>query len=129
MAWNLLIGPYQIDPNRLYVSYFGGDPKLGLDADLECKDIWRRLGLVFCGLLSILVNISVFFCSVRESRLIPFGVKDNFWEMGSTGPCGPCTEIHIDHLPDSSQDRAKFVNADRPDLTELWNIVFIQYDR
>lgn len=57
-------------------------------------------------------------------------MKDNFWEMGSTGPCGPCTEIHIDHLSDSRHtDRAQFVNADRPDLTELWNIVFIQYDR
>lgn len=57
-------------------------------------------------------------------------MKENFWEMGSTGPCGTCTEIHIDHLSDSpNSDRAKYVNADLPDLTELWNIVFIEYNR
>lgn len=70
-------------------------------------------------------------CSFPASRILPFGCKDNFWEMGATGPCGPCTEIHIDHRPDlgSVEQRAKLVNAGRSDLTELWNLVFIQYNR
>lgn len=69
--------------------------------------------------------------SFPSSRILPFGSKDNFWEMGSTGPCGPCTEIHIDHRPDlaSPEERAKLVNAGLPELTELWNLVFIQYNR
>lgn len=71
--------------------------------------------------------------SFPAARILPFGCKDNFWEMGTTGPCGPCTEIHIDHRPGdgpaSIEQRAKLVNAGRPDLTELWNLVFIQYNR
>lgn len=112
MALDLLKGPYNIDPSRLYVTYFAGDKVLGLPADLECFEIWRSLGF-------------------PNSRILPFGSKDNFWEMGSTGPCGPCTEIHIDHRPDlaAPAERAKLVNAGRPDLTELWNLVFIQYNR
>lgn len=70
------------------------------------------------------------FDRVPTDRILPFGAKDNFWEMGPTGPCGPCTEIHIDHLPNSNPlERANFVNAGLPDLTELWNLVFIQYNR
>lgn len=65
---------------------------------------------------------------VAADRILPFGSRDNFWEMGATGPCGPCTEIHIDHLPGASS-RGQWVNRDLPDLTELWNIVFIQYMR
>ncbi|KAM7358050.1 alanine--tRNA ligase, mitochondrial [Cochliomyia hominivorax] len=112
MALDLLRGPYNIDTSRLYVTYFAGDKVLGLPADLECFEIWRSLGF-------------------PSSRILPFGSKDNFWEMGATGPCGPCTEIHIDHRPDlaSSEERAKLVNAGRSDLTELWNLVFIQYNR
>lgn len=72
--------------------------------------------------------------SLPDNRILPFDCNDNFWEMGPTGPCGPCTEIHIDHLPqsmngDSTKNRAKFVNAGHSSLTELWNIVFIEYDR
>ncbi|KAI8120807.1 mitochondrial, Alanine--tRNA ligase [Lucilia cuprina] len=112
MALDLLRGPYNIDTSRLYVTYFAGDKVLGLPADLECFEIWKSLGF-------------------PSSRILPFGSKDNFWEMGSTGPCGPCTEIHIDHRPDLAppQERAKLVNAGRSDLTELWNLVFIQYNR
>ncbi|XP_017473013.1 PREDICTED: alanine--tRNA ligase, mitochondrial [Rhagoletis zephyria] len=112
MAFELLRGPFNIDPSRLYVTYFAGDKILGLPADMECFEIWRSLGF-------------------PAERILPFGCKENFWEMGTTGPCGPCTEIHIDHFPttSNSHDRAKFVNADKPDLTELWNLVFIQYNR
>lgn len=100
-----------IDPSRLYVTYFGGSNELGLQPDHEVKEIWKSLG-------------------VRSDRILPFGSKDNFWEMGLTGPCGPCTEIHIDHLPNSrTSNRAQDVNAGLADLTELWNIVFIQYMR
>lgn len=111
MAWDLLTKEYKIDPSRLYVTYFGGDKLMGIPADIECREIWRSIG-------------------VDKNRILPFGAKDNFWEMGLTGPCGPCTEIHIDHLDKSDPNvRAAFVNSDLPDLTELWNIVFIQYLR
>lgn len=82
-------------------------------------------------LKSFLLNESCLCFSFPSSRILPFGSKDNFWEMGSTGPCGPCTEIHIDHRPDlaSPEERAKLVNAGLPELTELWNLVFIQYNR
>ncbi|KAH8378702.1 hypothetical protein KR009_000796 [Drosophila setifemur] len=112
MALELLRGPYNINQSRLYVTYFAGDKVLGIPADLECFEIWRSLGF-------------------PASHILPFGCKDNFWEMGATGPCGPCTEIHIDHRPDlgSVEQRAKLVNAGRSDLTELWNLVFVQYNR
>lgn len=112
MAWELLTKCYGIDPNRLYVTYFNGDERMGLAPDLECKEIWQNIG-------------------VRTDHILPFGFEHNFWEMGLSGPCGPCTEIHIDHLPldAKADDRAKYVNANVPDLTELWNVVFIAYNR
>ncbi|KAH8365808.1 hypothetical protein KR093_004670 [Drosophila rubida] len=114
IALELLRGPYNIDTDRLYVTYFAGDKVLGIPADMECFEIWRSLG---------------FPCE----RILPFGCKDNFWEMGATGPCGPCTEIHIDHRPGSGpsavKERSRLVNGGRADLTELWNLVFIQYTR
>lgn len=109
MAYNLITGPYRINPDRLYVTYFGGDKILGLGPDMETFDIWRSIG-------------------IPKDRIIPFGKMDNFWEMGDTGPCGPCTEIHFDHIS-TDVSRAKYVNQGLPDLTELWNIVFIQYNR
>ncbi|GLV40333.1 Alanyl-tRNA synthetase mitochondrial [Carabus blaptoides fortunei] len=108
MAWNLLIGPYGINPSSLYVTYFAGDTKMNLESDLECRDIWKSIG-------------------IADDHIVPFGSKENFWEMGATGPCGPCTEIHIDHL--GQKNRSLDVNRGLPDLTELWNIVFIQYNR
>ncbi|XP_008196000.1 alanine--tRNA ligase, mitochondrial [Tribolium castaneum] len=108
LAWKLLTEEYKIHPSRLYVTYFKGDPVLGIDEDLETKEIWKTIG-------------------VSEDRILPFTSKDNFWEMGPTGPCGPCTEIHIDHT--TSNNRAKLVNKGLHDLTELWNLVFIQYNR
>lgn len=112
LAWDLLIKSYGIDSNRLYVTYFGGDERMNVGADLECKEIWQNIG-------------------VNDDHILPFGFEHNFWEMGLTGPCGPCTEIHIDHLPlnGKAEQRAKYVNANVPDLTELWNVVFIEYNR
>lgn len=81
-----------------------------------------HFGMFHCRLSSIF--------RVSADRILPFGMDDNFWMMGATGPSGPCTEIHIDHLANSEPaKRAQFVNAGLPDLTELWNIVFIEYNR
>lgn len=82
---------------------------LGLEPDLECKDIWLRIG-------------------VPKDKILSFGVKDNFWEMGTAGPCGPCTEIHVDRTKQKINHSMQS-NKDHADLTELWNIVFIQYER
>ncbi|NWY05676.1 SYAM protein, partial [Nothoprocta ornata] len=109
MAWELLTEVYEIPRDRLYVTYFGGDPSLGLSADEECRDIWLRLG-------------------VPASRVLPFPMKDNFWEMGDTGPCGPCTEIHYDHVG-GGRNAAALVNQGSPDVVEIWNLVFMQYNR
>uniref|UniRef100_A0A7N5ZV30 Alanine--tRNA ligase n=1 Tax=Anabas testudineus TaxID=64144 RepID=A0A7N5ZV30_ANATE len=79
MAWSLLTEHYGIPADRLYVSYFSGDAESGLTADEETRQIWLDIG-------------------VPPKRLLPFGLKENFWEMGDTGPCGPCTEIHYDHV-------------------------------
>ncbi|XP_029374731.1 alanine--tRNA ligase, mitochondrial isoform X2 [Echeneis naucrates] len=94
--------------SRLYVSYFAGDAASGLRADEETRCIWLDIG-------------------VPPTRLLPFGLKENFWEMGETGPCGPCTEIHYDHI--GGRDAAVLVNADSPDVVEIWNLVFMQYNR
>lgn len=109
LAWNLLTGPYAISPDQLYVTYFGGSEELGLSADTETYEIWRKLG-------------------VPANRILQFGMTDNFWEMGLVGPCGPCTEIHIDHV-NGRQNVQNRVNKGFPDVTELWNLVFIQYNR
>uniref|UniRef100_A0A8C7WKX6 Alanine--tRNA ligase n=1 Tax=Oncorhynchus mykiss TaxID=8022 RepID=A0A8C7WKX6_ONCMY len=108
MAWRLLTEEYRIPPERLYVSYFAGDATSGLPADEETRHIWLSLG-------------------VPSDHLLPFGMKDNFWEMGEIGPCGPCTEIHYDHI--GGRNAASLVNADSPDVVEIWNLVFMQYNR
>ncbi|XP_053676993.1 alanine--tRNA ligase, mitochondrial [Anopheles nili] len=112
MAWDLLKNVYRIDIDRVYVTYFGGDPNLNLPGDDECREIWLNLG-------------------IPQDRIIPFGARDNFWEMGNSGPCGPCTEIHLDLSNEYKHTKARrhLVNAGVPDLTEIWNIVFIQYNR
>uniref|UniRef100_A0A671TCR5 Alanine--tRNA ligase n=1 Tax=Sparus aurata TaxID=8175 RepID=A0A671TCR5_SPAAU len=108
MAWSLLTEHYGIPADRLYVSYFGGDAASHLPADEETRHIWLDIG-------------------VPPARLLPFGLKENFWEMGDCGPCGPCTEIHYDHV--GGRDAAVLVNADSPDVVEIWNLVFMQYNR
>lgn len=108
-AWELLTKVYGLDSDRLYVSYFGGDEKLGLQPDLEAKQIWLDLG-------------------VAEDHILPGDSTDNFWEMGDQGPCGPCSEIHYDRIGGGRNAR-DLVNMDDPNVLEIWNIVFIQYNR
>ncbi|XP_036202093.1 alanine--tRNA ligase, cytoplasmic isoform X2 [Myotis myotis] len=108
MALELLTQEFGIPVERLYVTYFGGDEAAGLEPDLECKQIWQNLG-------------------VDDTRILPGNMKDNFWEMGDTGPCGPCSEIHYDRI--GGRDAAHLVNQDDPNVLEIWNLVFIQYNR
>lgn len=107
-AWELLTEVLKLPGDRLYVTYFGGDAVSGLEPDLECKDIWAKLG-------------------VPESHILPGSMKDNFWEMGETGPCGPCSELHFDRI--GGRDVPHLVNMDDPDVLEIWNLVFIQFNR
>ncbi|KAK4403775.1 Alanine--tRNA ligase [Sesamum angolense] len=106
-AWELLTEVYKLPSDRIYATYFGGDEKLGLPADNEARDNWLKF--------------------LPANRVLPFGCKDNFWEMGDTGPCGPCTEIHFDRI--GGRDVASRVNNDDPTVIEIWNLVFIQFNR
>lgn len=99
---------YGLEKDRLYVTYFEGDAKLGLDADVEARDFWRAVG-------------------VADDHILTGDAKDNFWEMGATGPCGPCSEVHYDRI--GGRNAASLVNQDDPNVLEIWNIVFIQYNR
>ncbi|CAL4916236.1 unnamed protein product [Urochloa decumbens] len=106
-AWELLTKVYKLPTERIYATYFGGDEKSGLTADDESKNIWLKY--------------------LPKEKVLPFGCKDNFWEMGDTGPCGPCTEIHFDRI--GNRDAASLVNNDDPTCIEIWNVVFIQFNR
>ena len=111
-AWELLTEVWGVDPERLYATYFEGDKDLGLDPDREAYDLWCKY--------------------LPAERVLPGNTKDNFWEMGDTGPCGPCSEIHYDGRTD--EERAalsgyKLVNRESPDVIEIWNLVFIQFNR
>jgi alanyl-tRNA synthetase len=111
-AWELLTEVYQIDKNRLYVTIFGGDEKLNLPADEESFHEWKKF--------------------IAEDRILRFGTACNFWEMGDTGPCGPCTEIHMDLRSDEDRakiDGATLVNEGHFQVVELWNIVLMQFNR
>lgn len=111
-AWELLTEVYKLDKDRLYVSVFEGDASEGLELDTEAKQLWLN--------------------HVTEDRIILGNKKDNFWEMGETGPCGPCSEIHVDLRTDDQRAKisgASLVNADHDQVIEIWNLVFMQYNR
>ncbi len=106
-AWELLVDVWGLDPARLHATYFEGCQTERLQPDTESRDLWRRY--------------------LPEERIHPGGKKDNFWEMGEIGPCGPCSEIHYDLTDDRSGGR--LVNAGDPRVIEIWNLVFIQFNR
>ncbi|MBL8763682.1 MAG: alanine--tRNA ligase [Phycisphaerae bacterium] len=106
-GFELLTKVYGIPAERLYATYFKGDPKSGLEPDLESRTIWESL--------------------LPAGHVIPGSMKDNFWEMGETGPCGPCSEIHYDRV--GGRDASRLVNMGDPDVLEIWNHVFIQFNR
>ena len=113
-AWELLVDRWGMNPDRLYATVFGGDGESGLAVDDEAIEFWKSE------------------TSIARAHILKFGKKDNFWEMGDTGPCGPCSEIHIDLRPDEErkrQDGAELVNMDDPRVMEIWNLVFIQFNR
>lgn len=107
-SWDLLTNVFGLDPSRLYVTYFEGNAEMGLEPDLEAKELWLSVG-------------------VAEDHILPGNMKDNFWEMGDQGPCGPCSEIHYDKV--GGRNAAHLVNEDDPLVVEVWNNVFMQYDR
>lgn len=111
-AWELLTEVYKIDKNILYVTIFEGDEKDGTKIDQEAYNFWKAI--------------------IPEDRILMGNKKDNFWEMGEQGPCGPCSEIHVDIR--SEEEKAKvngksLVNEDHPQVVEIWNLVFMQYNR
>ena len=111
-SWELLTDVYKLDKDRLYVTIFEGDAKEGLPKDEEAYNEWKKV--------------------IAEDRILLGNKKDNFWEMGDTGPCGPCTEIHVDCRTDEERktvDGKTLVNNDHPQVIEIWNNVFIQFNR
>ncbi len=111
-GWELLTDVYKIDKNRLYVTIFKGDKKEGLAKDTEAYETWK-----LC---------------IPEDRILMGSRKDNFWEMGDTGPCGPCSEIHVDLRDDREREKIpgySLVNKGNPLVIEVWNLVFIEFNR
>ncbi|MBI4911494.1 MAG: alanine--tRNA ligase [Acidobacteria bacterium] len=112
-GWEFVTGPVAegnlgLDPERLWVTVFEGAE--GIPADTEAEELWKAAG-------------------VQPDRILRFGKKDNFWQMGDTGPCGPCSEMHYYRPRDLSGNRADLVNGDGDDVMEIWNLVFMQYER
>jgi alanyl-tRNA synthetase len=111
-AWELLTEVYKIDKERLYVTVFEGSNEDHLEWDEEAFECWKQF--------------------VPENRILKGNKKDNFWEMGETGPCGPCSEIHYDGRSDEERKKIsgeKLVNSGHPDVIEIWNLVFMQFER
>lgn len=111
-AWELLTEKFQIPKDRLYVTVFEGDEGDGLPEDSEAYSFWKEW--------------------ISEDRILKGNKKDNFWEMGDTGPCGPCSEIHVDIRDNEQRNKLngkELVNRDHPLVVELWNLVFMQFNR
>ncbi|MEM6721539.1 MAG: alanine--tRNA ligase [Bacteroidota bacterium] len=111
-AWELLTEVYKIDKDILYVTVFEGSEEDGLQLDQEAYDLWKAI--------------------IPEERILMGNKKDNFWEMGAQGPCGPCSEIHVDIRSEEEKAKvpgAELVNMDHPQVVEIWNLVFMQYNR
>ncbi|MCG2793570.1 MAG: alanine--tRNA ligase [Weeksellaceae bacterium] len=111
-AWELLTEVYRIPKDNLYVTIFEGDEKENLERDTEAYDLWKQF--------------------ISEDRIINGNKKDNFWEMGASGPCGPCSEIHVDLRNDEEKAKVsglELVNNDHPQVVEIWNLVFMQFNR
>jgi alanyl-tRNA synthetase len=111
-SWELFTKFYKIDTNKLYVTVFEGDQKDGTEFDKEAFDLWKEF--------------------ISSDKILKFGKKDNFWEMGSQGPCGPSSEIHIDLRSDNEIAKISgkdLVNKDHPEVVELWNLVFMEFNR
>src|SRR5918999_369382 len=109
-GWDLLVNEFKLDPRRMWFTVFEGDDQVGPDEDAE--KFWHQVG-------------------APKERILRFGSKDNFWQMGETGPCGPCSEIHyyMGSDPDDPENCAANVNGPTDIITELWNLVFMQFDR
>ncbi|MEM6515161.1 MAG: alanine--tRNA ligase [Bacteroidota bacterium] len=111
-AWELLTDKFNIDKDSLYVTIFEGDAEDDIPIDQEAYDIWKAF--------------------ISEDRILKGSKKDNFWEMGDQGPCGPCSEIHVDIRSEAEKkkvDGKALVNQDHPQVVEIWNLVFMQYNR
>ncbi|MGE0133162.1 MAG: alanine--tRNA ligase [Blastocatellales bacterium] len=110
-AWDLLVNEWKMDPARLWFSVFAGDDEVS--ADEEAERLWQKVG-------------------APKDRILRFGRKDNFWQMGETGPCGPCSEIHYylgENPNDPNFNKREYVNGPGDDTVEIWNLVFMQYNR
>lgn len=111
-AWELLTDALAINPENLYVTVFEGDEKDNITPDNEAHDHWKKI--------------------LPEERILYGNKKDNFWEMGDTGPCGPCSEIHVDLRSDEEKKKTpgkSLINQDHPEVIEIWNLVFIEFNR
>jgi alanyl-tRNA synthetase len=110
-AWDLLVNEFKLDPERLWFTVFEGDDEVGPDD--EARAMWEKVG-------------------ARPERILGFDRKDNFWQMGDTGPCGPCSEIHYymgDDPSDTEKNSPHWVNGPGDTTMEIWNLVFMQYNR
>jgi len=111
-SWEFLTEKVKINKENLYVTVFGGDEKDGTEKDMEAYNLWKEI--------------------IDEDRILFGSKKDNFWEMGDMGPCGPCSEIHVDIRDEAEKKKvagSELINKDHPQVIEIWNLVFIQYNR